>query len=253
MAFYGLPRADLEKVYDAIIEVGTLYRDNDRFFYASDNMIALMRCASFAKEERFRTAFLGNDTNGDEDHKMWRLHTYCWAARSALSLPGDFVECGVYKGFYAAVLTQYLDFEGIEKDFYLYDTFAGLPAEWSTPEERNIVEAGYDWDGTYQAVIDRFAKYRNVHVVKGVVPDVLAEKAPERIAFLHLDMNAAAAETAALDHLFERICDGGMVLMDDYGREENENLHNALQNWWRARGHTVLELPTGQGLAIKRG
>ena len=75
---------------------------------------------------------------------------------------------------------------------------------------------------------------------------------PERIAFLHLDMNAAAAETGALEALFERVSDGGMILMDDFGRADLPNLAAAHYPWMEARNHQILELPTGQGLVIKR-
>jgi hypothetical protein len=100
-------------------------------------------------------------------------------------------------------------------------------------------------------VAARFAGYANVRVIKGVVPTAL-DSAPARIAFLHLDMNAAAAETAALDRLFQRIAPGGLVLMDDYGRFEQRELHAALKNWMTEAGYGVLELPTGQGLVVKR-
>ncbi len=76
-------------------------------------------------------------------------------------------------------------------------------------------------------MVARFAGYANVRVIKGVVPIAL-EGAPARIAFLHLDMNAAAAETAALDRLFRRIVPGGFGLMDDYGRFEQRELPAAL-------------------------
>lgn len=253
MGFYGIPVEDLEKVYQAIIEIGTLYKKHNRTFYAADNMLTVLRNLSFDGEQEFRNAFLDNDADGAEQHKMWRLHTYCWAGRSALSLPGDFVECGVYKGFYSAVLSQYLEFEKLDRQLYLYDTFAGIPEEWSVPSEHEGLNSKYEWDGTHEAVIDLFSKYPNVHVVKGVVPEILADVAPDEIALLHIDLNAAAAEVAALDYLYDRISDGGIILMDDYGRQENLLLHEALRDWWRNRGHSVLELPTGQGLVIKRG
>ena len=40
--------------------------------------------------------------------------------------------------------------------------------------------------------------------------------------------------------------------MDDYGRRENSELHYALNTWMTAHAHPILELPTGQGLVIKR-
>ena len=111
---------------------------------------------------------------------------------------------------------------------FLFDTFTGLAEDYSSENERAIV--GYalkDPAQWYVEVRDRFAPYPNVEVVRGVVPDVLNDNSPAAVAFLHLDMNAAAAEVGALDALFERVCDGGIILMDDYGRYEYAELHAA--------------------------
>ena len=96
----------------------------------------------------------------------------------------------------------------------------------------------------------RFTAYPNVTVTRGVVLDVLGEGLPEAIAFLHLDMNAAA-EVGGLDALFSCVSEGGIVLMDDYSRAEPQGLHDRLRDWMAAHGHPALELPTGQGLVIK--
>ena len=37
-----------------------------------------------------------------------------------------------------------------------------------------------------------------------------------RIAYLHIDLNQAPAEIAALEVLFDRIVPGGIVILDDY-------------------------------------
>jgi hypothetical protein len=37
-----------------------------------------------------------------------------------------------------------------------------------------------------------------------------------RIAYLHIDMNQAPAEVAALDALFDRVVPSGIVILDDY-------------------------------------
>jgi len=99
-------------------------------------------------------------------------------------------------------------------------------------------------------VSQRFAAYPNVTVTRGVVPDVLGEGLPEAIAFLLLDMNAAA-EVGGLDALFFGVSEGGIVLINDYSRAETQGLHARLRDWMAAHGCPVLELPTGPGLVVK--
>ena len=101
----------------------------------------------------------------------------------------------------------------------------------------------------------RFAAWRNVVVTRGKVPDVLAETAPPCIAFLHVDMNNAQgrqAERGALEVLFDRISRGGMIVFDDYGWTGYRAQKLSADAFMRERGLAVLELPTGQGLVVKR-
>jgi O-methyltransferase len=84
------------------------------------------------------------------------------------------------------------------------------------------------------------------------VPQILAEVAPEHIAFLHVDMNNAEAERGALETLFERICPGGMIVFDDYGWTNYRDQKDSADEFMQSRGLRVLELPTGQGLVVKR-
>jgi len=100
-------------------------------------------------------------------------------------------------------------------------------------------------------VTQRFADLKNVHVTQGSVPEILYQVAPEKIAFLHLDINSAAAEIGALEFLFDRIVPGGVIVLDDYGWLFYRAQKEAEDPFFAARGCRVLELPTGQGMVIK--
>ena len=253
MAVYPLtdPK-ETDEVVGHLLAVRAIFQKNGRQTFLADNLLVLGRVFSFSRDAAFMTAFQTFSRGIDDDQKLWRIYVYCWAARSALAVAGDFVECGVFRGLYSAVMTQYLEFQHQPKRLFLYDTFSGLPEATSTQAERDRVNRSYQDETVYQSVRDRFALYANVEVVRGVVPDVLAERAPERIALLHLDLNAAQAEVGALDALFDRVSPGGLILLDDYGRQEYGALHEAHAAWFAERGCLALEMPTGQGLVIKR-
>jgi hypothetical protein len=65
----------------------------------------------------------------------WRAHIALWAAFSARTLEGDFVECGVNRGFMSSAIMEYLDWDSLGKTFYLLDTFAGLDRRYVTEQE----------------------------------------------------------------------------------------------------------------------
>lgn len=212
--------------------------------FAGDNLFTYSKNLSFLEDRNFMDAFNANTDGLEEQSVIWRTYVLAWAARQGLRLEGDFVECGTYKGASARVICDCLEFGETGRKFYLYDLFehaAGM-AHHSMPEHG---------EGLYEKVTGRFADLGNVVVTKGKVPDTLSETEPEKIAFLHIDMNDAPAEIGALNRLFDRVVSGAFVVLDDYGwlgyrvQKELEDV------FFSERGYQVLELPTGQGLVIK--
>lgn len=198
------------------------------------------------------------DNYGGSDGMAWRLNTLVWAGRQALALDGDFVECGVFKGDMSWVVAGCLDFQNLDRRFYLYDTFEGFSPDYSSNEDFPPDSGFYDYateeyqlPELYSQVKQRFAEYANVEVIQGVVPDVLDGRRPERIAYLHLDLNSPAAERGALERLFDSIVPGGLIIFDDYGWRLFAKQKKAADEFMAAWGLRVLELPTGQGLMVK--
>ena len=197
MTFYGpAGEDDLRGLYEHLQKIKEVYDRNHLPSFLADNLITLCRNLSFKEDPKFVSSLRNNCLDDDDWMKVWRLHTYCWAGKSALSVGGDLVECGVYKGLYSGTMAHYLDFETRDKRLYLYDTFEGLAEKYSTKTERGAVGQHYDADRAwvYGFVVDRFKKHPNVEVIKGIVPEILHETSSEEVALLHLDMNAGQAE-----------------------------------------------------------
>jgi hypothetical protein len=182
-----------------------------------------------------------------------------WAASVGLRLDGDFVECGVNKGFMSSAIMEYFDWNSLNRDFYLLDTFAGLDDRLVSERERasgalqkNVdnLESGFYVKGA-DSVRANFAQWPRARIVEGVVPSTLEEVATTRVAYLHIDMNCAPPEIAALEHFWELLAPGAPVLLDDYAYFGYEEQKHAMDDFARAHGVTVCSLPSGQGLIIK--
>jgi hypothetical protein len=234
-------------------------------WFWGDRLLTLDKSAEFRDDPVFRAALTRADSSTganqyeSPDGIAWRYHTLIWAARTCLSLPGDFVECGVYRGDMTWMITENVDLKAAGKKFWLYDTFAGFDSKYSsdadfpdTPHVFEIIDRDYRVTGIEAAVRGRFRDKSYVIVTKGAVPDVLAEVAPERIAFMHIDMNSPRAETGALEVLFDRVSAGGILIFDDYGWKIFRKQKEAADGFMAKRGQFILELPTGQGLLVKR-
>lgn len=214
-------------------------------WFVADNLITFGHTRGFLTDPRFVGAVLSARPDHTERAIAWRTHTLCWAAESAVAVPGDFVECGTYRGYSAEVLMRFTG--GLPgRRFWLYDLFDPSGA---TGEGHRLPAHAPDLADQVRA---RFLPWPNVVVTQGKVPQVVAEAAPERVAFLHIDMNNAEAERGALEVLFDRVTTGGMIVFDDYGWSGYRAQKDVADAFMRARGLAVLELPTGQGLVVKR-
>lgn len=247
--FYGIPPGREKEFQQALATIADIYKGQ---VYSNDMLITMARNLSFRHDQKFISSFYDSVTNEQEKSLVWRLHTLVWAAKNALNVEGDFVECGVFKGFCSGVILKYLDFQDLPRRAYLYDTFEGLPEKTSTEQERrNWDYTKYDAEAIYNGVCEKFSGFKNVKIIRGIVPDSFDVAVPEKIAFLHIDMNSEQAEMLALEHLFDKVTPGGVIVFDDFGWTSNVNQMKAELAFMNERGHYVLEIPTGQGVVIK--
>jgi hypothetical protein len=169
------------------------------------------------------------------------------------------MECGTFKGDFAWMITQCVDYQAFKKEFYLYDSFEGLSEELVreddykfNPNYKDIANKSYREPGIYVGVVNRFAPNPTVKITKGFLPGTLDERCPTQISFLHMDLNSPEAERATLEQLWDRIVEGGYIVFDDYGWLFFERQKEVEDAWAKSLGHSILELPSGQGLLIKR-
>jgi hypothetical protein len=229
--------------------------------YSNDALICFNSYA-FVDDPAFQRAYRrgARALGGDDWYQwQWRVHVGLWAASSASQLDGDFVECGVSYGFLSSAVMEYLDWDRLGKTFYLLDTFAGLDPRFVTDGEREAgaleVSEHHVRTGMYVDSVDsvrtNFAQWRNHRIIVGAVPETLDQVDADAVAFLHIDMNCAPPEVAALRHFWPRLSPGAFVLLDDYanrGRDEQRVAMDALAS---ELGVTICALPTGQGLLVK--
>ena len=61
---------------------------------------------------------------------------------------------------------------------------------------------------------------QRLHFVVGPVEETIPAQAPERIAVLRLDTDWYESTHHELVHLYDRLSDGGVLIIDDYGHWE---------------------------------
>jgi hypothetical protein len=233
---------------------------NSRDYHSSDGLFTPHQ-PRFLASQRFQSAYRrGVDASqGFDPGFEWRVHIALWAAARAMQVEGDFVECGVNAGFISSAILQYLDWESTGRAFYLIDTFAGPPltqySESEIQQGRDQVARQAVTSGAYVTDIERvrsnFSQWPHAKVIQGEVPEALSHLPVTQVAFVHLDMNSAAPECAALEFFWPLLSPRGLLLLDDYAYFQSNPQGDALDNVARRLGIEILSLPTGQGLVLK--
>jgi hypothetical protein len=150
-------------------------------------------------------------------------------------IPGDFVECGVWKGGSVMLIAETLRAKhALDRKIYLYDTFAGMNA----PSETDVDIEGHNaaallnsapnkdsaliWCvGPLDEVKANLQKthypFENFIFVQGPVEETLARVRPPAIALLRLDTDWYESTRAELEQLFPLLVGHGVLIIDDYG------------------------------------
>ncbi|MFN6037711.1 MAG: TylF/MycF/NovP-related O-methyltransferase [Bacteroidota bacterium] len=236
---------DLSKVV-VLPSEGLTYKNDLLFTYHN---------ADFIQEKKFAEAYaLVKQIGGKllENYDIqWRIHVVCWAASHAAKLEGDFVDCGVYSGFSPRAVCHFVDFERLNKTYYLMDTFSGMDQRYSSDYEmeRNK-KLGYSEVDLYQQVKETFKDFKT-KIIKGAIPDTLPQADCQKVSFLSIDMNSVLPEVAALEYFWPKLVSGGIVVLDDYGYPGCIDQKKAHDQFAESKGVKILSMPTCQGMIIK--
>lgn len=163
---------------------------------------------------------------------------------------GDFLEAGVCHGG-ASIFMRALQVAYGEDDrlTWVADSFAGVPPP-THPVDRehrlDLTEERVPWMAAgIDAVRDNFATYdllsEQVRFLPGLFADTLPTAPVDRLAILRIDGDLYESTRDALEALYDRLSDGGYVIVDDYGFLEP--CRRAVDEFIAARGLDV-ELDT---------
>ncbi len=222
--------------------------------------------SDFMQEKRFKNSYdLAVRLGLEVDAKIhWRAHVACWAASIGSKLEGDFVECGVNKGFLSRIVMEYIGFKELNKTFYLMDTFEGFSEKYLTEKEKiTLKNIGTPKDGKipwywgpyrpcYDEVKKTFSSFSNVKIIKGPIPETLPQANPKKVAYLSIDMNVVIPEVAAAEYFWDKMVPGAIILLDDYGWKGHDSQKIGFDKFAKERDVKILSLPTGQGIIIKQ-
>jgi hypothetical protein len=149
-------------------------------------------------------------------------------------VPGDLVECGVWRGGSSMLAALCLMARGEHRRLWLYDTYAGMTEPTAEDIEAltgrpamatwlgSRVGDRSNWcyspvEDVREAMAGTGYPLEMVEFVKGPVERTLLERAPDGIALLRLDTDFHASTKAEMETLYPNLAPGGVLILDDYG------------------------------------
>lgn len=151
-------------------------------------------------------------------------------------IPGDIVECGVWRGGSMMLVARtLLELGEVSRDLYLYDTFEGMSAPTEADQDfaSRSAASRLDADQPIKAesgvwAISGLDEVRRnmastgypaekIHFIQGKVEETIPGRVPGQIAILRLDTDWYESTAHELTHLYPRLISGGVMIIDDYG------------------------------------
>ena len=180
-------------------------------------------------------------------YELWSL------AGQMASVPGDFLEVGVWRGGSAALVAmRFRQTAAASRRAILCDTFTG------------VALAG-DMDGTYRGGEHADTSVATVEALfqrcelpaptinVGIFPqDTLAEIDSTALSLVHIDVDVYESALNATEAIWARVSKGGVVVFDDYGFVKTQGVRRAVdQLGEKLPGCLRLHNLNGHGLLIK--
>jgi len=142
------------------------------------------------------------------------------------NVPGDIVECGVFKG---SSLVRFLTFRSIlENNFSRkilgFDIFGRFPSQ-KNKNDKNFIKKFEKKTGNGISIeelrdILQDKKFQNFELIKGdvkkTIPSFIKKNPELKVALLHLDLDVYKPTKFALNKFLKHMSPNGIILIDDY-------------------------------------
>jgi len=175
--------------------------------------------------------------------RLGKLLQVWWQTRL---VPGDFIECGAYRGATSLLIALLGRLHNVDQRVHICDTFAGMPAV-----------SGYDLgrqDGEFRPPADQVEVIRRqaedlgvgerIAIHQGLFADTLPPltAGDVRFALVHIDANIYQGTLDACRLTIPHVAGGGAVVFDDYNGVCDLGARLAIDEYFAGRGVTPLPL-----------
>ena len=174
--------------------------------------------------DAYNTLLLSNDTD-----RIKKLIARYEIFKKAILVPGDIVECGVFKGagfmYWLKLLKLFANEEQrMVIGFDTFKSFADSLLEYEKESAKSFVSEAF-FEGIEPTEILKnahSAKFSNSDLIAGdvleTIPKYKKDNPGFRICLLHLDLDTYLGTKIVLENFYDLVTPGGIILLDEYGK-----------------------------------
>lgn len=206
----------------------------------SEELLSKAFCFSEYEESHIRVNWLKAFAQFAQDRKM----------------SGNVAECGVNKGDFSMYINQFF----ANKTLYMFDTFEGFPQN-DVETERKLADSAFlkgqfnevalFHDTSADLVLNRMPHKEQCVIKKGYFPDTAVGLENEKFCFVNLDMDLYKPQLEGLRFFYDRMVNGGVILLHDYYRQDLPGVKLAVDEFLEERESENISLfPIGDDCSI---
>lgn len=200
------------------------------------------------------------ETTGAIRDKQFQLYQL---SRMVAGLPGDTVECGVFRGASSYLICSANKYKA-DYHHHIFDSFQGL-------SEPDRADRQYDFDSglmlereeeiyqyqkgdlraSLEVVMENLCEFEFIVYHPGWIPECFDQVKDRKFSFVHIDVDLFQPTYDSISFFYDRVVPGGVILCDDYGWIDTPGAKKAVDNFLSTKPERVVHLTTSQGLIIK--
>ena len=187
-----------------------------------------------------------------ENNRLSSFISHLELYKMILDLPGDILEFGVFKG---TSLIQLLSFREYYEHYesrkvFGFDIFGKFPNKLKLKSDKTFAHRHDDIGGfgISEADLDKFLKkkdFKNYELVSGdiieALPKFLVENPERRFSLIHIDVDVYEPTICILEHTWNKIVSGGIIMLDDFGTVEGET--KAVEEFFHDKDVQIKKVP----------
>ncbi len=164
------------------------------------------------------------------------------------NIEGAIAELGVYKGETAKLIHHMMP----ERDFYLFDSFSGLPKQVIKEDcDGTVRPQTVQFDNTTPEEVIKYidGDTSRLHIKEGVFPDTTEGLTEEQYALVHIDADLYQSTLDALQYFYPKLSPKGAIIIHDYNHNW-EGVKKAVDEFEETISEQFVELPDMYGSVI---